>query len=103
MIKQERAALLESCVRKFDEIASTLSPLTEEPLLPCDSWALMRLLGAIQWAAENSCVMAKHAVGEKLDDDMGFYCPPGVGPNDRQLPEGTSVLEANTHAQSELP
>jgi hypothetical protein len=33
------------------------------------------LLGSLEWAIENSSVIAQHQLGRKLDDDMGFFVP----------------------------
>lgn len=102
MTNDERAAILVSCASEINRIASRLRLIKEERLLPCDAWALGGVLGHLQWAAENCSVMAKHARGEGLHDDMGYYTDMNIGPKERQLPQGMTILQANHLAQSQL-
>jgi predicted component of type VI protein secretion system len=69
----------EKLSQRFEELAQRFVALRQEldqlrPLLQhdMDRDAVESMMTELIWAAENSSTIAKHVIGEAMDDKMGF-------------------------------
>jgi hypothetical protein len=99
MNKRQRLAALKRSEAQLRQASTRLRRLVPHLQLECDIWALQHLLGSLEWAIENSSVIAQHQLGRKLDDDMGFFVPAKLKfkslASTRVLPRGVTIEAAN--------
>ncbi len=90
-----RVEVLTRAMQVFKVQLASLEPIRSDLVLDCDRWALDQTVGGLAWAMEYCAVIAKHQVGESLEDGHGYWCDPGVGPATRQVRPGETIAEAN--------
>lgn len=83
----ERSEFLRMCSDRAAHLMVSLESAVSHFPDELDAWSIRRAIGSLTWIAENCHVASKHALGELLADDMGYY-------ND--LPEGMTIEQMNT-------